>query len=338
MNTQDTKYWQLFLKQEAGTLTAAERQQLDNWLAENPEHREKFHGFEALFQASQEKETLPDFNAATSWPDMKAQIMMNTDTRRDKIIRVFPWVARVAAAVLLLLGTVFIFYQYANLQQEPQAELTLAGTSDNLQKITLSDGTTVWLNRDSELLYPKNFDGATRTVYLKGEGYFEVTPNKQKPFVVRSGLSKTTVLGTSFNLRSYADEQETKLTVMSGRVTFAINDDREKLTVKPGESATLANATRILQKETTTDVNVLSWKTGHLAFNNTQLKHIVTTLSKHFHTHIILQNPALDNCRFTGDFQDSDAESALKIITRATGTTYKIHDDQCIIGGKGCQN
>ena len=186
------------------------------------------------------------------------------------------------------------------------------------------------------MLYPEIFEGDTRSLYLKGEAFFEVAPDKNKPFIVHSGSSKTTVLGTSFNLRAYSKEDEVKLTVVTGKVAFTLVDDKERVIVTPGDAAVFDNSSKTITQFTNNDANFLSWKTGHLLFDDTPVNQLIYALQRHYNVEIKVDQDKTLNCRFTGDFQETELENAMKVITRATGTSYTFKEGQYIIMGSGC--
>lgn len=334
MKGQTTTYWELYIKQKEGTISKDEQTELESWMQD---HSDNIHEFEVLFQESATDEKSPVFNPNDQWSELQTMIKINTESRSEKTIRLFPWIARVAAAVILVLGFTFIFYQYKNSSNENLNLQAMVQTDDSNQKvIELPDGSKVWLNRNSELLYPELFEENSRTIYLKGEAFFEVTPNKDKPFIVHSGISKTTVLGTSFNLRAYSKEDDIRLTVVTGKVAFTLADDKEGVTVTPGNMAKLTNKTKSIEHAQNTDMNFLSWKTRHLSFNDSPIAELIKPLERHYGIEIRVQDPETLSCRFTGDFQETNIENAIKIITRATGTSFELTDGQYTILGTGC--
>lgn len=333
MTEQTTKYWELYIKQKDGVIDTNEQTELETWTQNNPDI---FYEVEQIYQESASDEHSPSFDPNVQWNELQTMVKIESDTGAWTI-RIFPWIARVAAAVILVLGFTYLFYQYQDFSSNDLNLQIMVQTNDSNQKvIQLPDGTTVWLNRNSELLYPEIFDGETRIIYLKGEAFFEVTPKKDKPFIVLSGISKTTVLGTSFNLRAYSKEDEVRLTVATGKVVFTLADDKEGVLVTPGDMAVLTNKTKSIAHGQNTDINFLSWKTNHLKFNDDPIAELIKPLERHYGIEIRVQNPATLNCRFTGDFQETDIENVIKIITRATGTTYELIEGQYIFLGEGC--
>lgn len=337
MTEQYTKYWELFIKKQSGVISPSESQELESWMSSDKENAAKIHEFKQIFEQSNSDKNTSPFNPHEEWQELQTMIKVESESKNVRIIRMFPWIARVAAAVILVLGFTFIFYQYQQIPSDSLNLQTMVQTDNSSQKIIeLPDGSTVWLNRNSELLYPESFDGNARTLYLKGEAFFEVTPDKDKPFIVHSGSSKTTVLGTSFNLRAYSKEDEVKLTVVTGKVAFTLPDDKEGVIVAPGDAAVFNNNTKSIYQLKNLDINFLSWKTGQLLFDDSPLDQLIFSLERHYNIDIEVEHEETLNCRFTGDFQKTGIDNAIKVITRATGTSYTIKEGQYLIEGLGC--
>lgn len=334
MEEKYTKYWELFIKHKDGKITAEQQVELSHWKENN---LDIFNEYEKIFDASNSSEHAPNFLPEENWDELETMMKIEKETQVNKTFQLFPWIARVAAAVILVLGFAFIFYQYQDLSSNNLNLQTMVQTNDADQKIiALPDGSTVWLNRNSELLYPENFDGETRTLYLKGEAFFEVTPDKDRPFIVHSGISKTTVLGTSFNLSAYSKEEQIRLTVVTGKVAFALADDTDGVIVIPGNMARISAGNKSIFENENSDLNFLSWKTRHLIFNDSPMDDVIKSLQRHYGIEINVQNPETLMCKFTGDFQETGIENALKIITRATSTSYELNKGEYKIMGAGC--
>ena len=115
-----------------------------------------------------------------------------------------------------------------HLKNYPHASLLEYKTPDNVDVFNLPDGSTVYLNKDSKLTYPNKFEGDERVVILEGECFFDVKKNPDKPFIIFSGNTKTEVLGTTFNLRAYPEQENVEVMVLTGRVKFSrITDETE---------------------------------------------------------------------------------------------------------------
>ena len=144
--------------------------------------------------------------------------------------------------------------------------------------IALSDGTRVYLNAESEFRYPESFTGDKRKVYLKGEAYFEVQHIDNKPFIVDVSGVQTRVLGTTFNIRSYPEENKVATTLIEGKVGFA--NQSASIILSPGEQATASDLTSEISVKEVNTRNYTAWHYGRLIYDNEPLKNILAELSR----------------------------------------------------------
>jgi len=333
MDSTELKYWELFIHRQAGNISEAEKQELNTWAKANPA---EIADMENLFEKSAET-SHPAFQPAQEWKDLEAIIAVE-GARKHGTARMFHWIARIAATILVLFSVTYLFY-FKSGDETPGGVLqTMVKTDASAtHRVELPDQSVVWLNKESELLFAEQFEDDSRTVYLKGEAYFEVAPDKDRPFTIHAGNSKTTVIGTSFNLRAYSGEDEIRLSVLTGKVAFTLSDDREKVIVTPGNMASLNNKSMLISSGANTDVNFLSWKTNELLFNNQSMGDMIIALERHYRTSIDVENQAINSCRFTGNFNETTLDDALEIITRSLGSRYVKHDGKFTIQGEGCR-
>lgn len=153
-------------------------------------------------------------------------------------------------------------------------------------RLVLPDGSTVWLNAASSLRYPISFAGKDRRVDLSGEAYFEITKNKEKPFLVQAGGSVVRVLGTHFNVNAYPDEPVLKTTLVEGSVSLKTGKD--STVIKPGEEARLDNEGRIHTITVNTE-GVIAWKDKLFWFQSASFEQIMRQLSRWYDIKVIYQ-------------------------------------------------
>ncbi|HHP7243024.1 MAG TPA: FecR family protein [Cyclobacteriaceae bacterium] len=262
---------------------------------------------------------LPPFepNTERAWDTVNTKISKNNSGRW--------WYA--AASIILLLGLAIFFIDLSD--ERKVIELT---TSDTAKNFTLPDGSELWLNRNSSVKFFDNFQ-QNRKLSLSGEGYFEVTPDEDSPFIITTKGSEVKVIGTKFNLNSFPQNSEVKLSVISGIVQFK-NGPLDVL-LKNDESIIYDSVRRMIKKQKP-DVNTLSWINGKLTFENTPLQEVVIQLSNHFQVKIKIVNEDLKKCLITSEFIKQDLKEILKVITSVLGGSYQKKQDQYYISGKGC--
>ena len=213
-----------------------EERQLLDWIAERPENAEQFvHSKKMLTLAESENHVFnPDVEMA--WENVREKLAQKSQA--SPVIRLknkpvpYSKLLRIAASFILLIG---LGYTIANLnifqstdertalvtsQVEQLEEIIEISTLNDVKVIYLPDSSLVFLNRNSKIIYSKNFIGDKRNVYLEGESFFDVRPDAEHPFCVYTSNTKTRALGTSFNIRAYKDSKVTEVNVAHGKVVF----------------------------------------------------------------------------------------------------------------------
>lgn len=204
--------------------------------------------------------------------------------------------------------------------------------------VTLSDGSKVWLNSGSRLVYPAVFNSKNREVYLEGEAIFDVTHDASHPFVVLSENQEIEVLGTVFNVSSYADDDDNFVVLKSGSVQVAYKRDmvsdkkKLKVVISPG---TMANLNLKSNNVSSKQVNVnqyFSWKDGVLILKNNNLSYIMRRLSRYYNMPITIEDEALAKETFSGylDLKDN-VEKVIQTIKQSSNLNYQKTENNIII-------
>jgi len=199
--------------------------------------------------------------------------------------------------------------------------------------LILSDSTKVWLNSETSLRFPVQFAGNARSVELTGEAYFEVTKNKDVPFVVSSGNQEVKVLGTQFNISSYADDQQIRTTLVEGRVELSLTDNPEsKLVLNPNEQSIVGQNTNQISKRSVDASQYVAWKDGRFVFKDQMLGNIMKTLSKWYNVDVNFSREDLKQLKFTGNLERyADFSDILKKIERTNEVKFAITNNQITI-------
>ena len=198
------------------------------------------------------------------------------------------------------------------------------------KSITLSDGTFIKLNADSEIKFPKKFIGETREVYLKGEAFFDVKKDTAHPFIIHSGEISTTVKGTSFNIKAFKNEETIKVSVVTGIVEVE-NKVSSKLTLIPNEEAVYnINDKNIIKRPF--DLNEIAWREGVLYFKDCMLGEMITKLERWYGVEFIIENKkvAIKN-GYTGKFQNESLNEVLENISFAGNFQFKMEGKKVYI-------
>lgn len=190
--------------------------------------------------------------------------------------------------------------------------MTIATPRGGTYRVTLSDGTKVWLNAASKLTYPERFKDVNRTVKLEGEAFFEVA--KGSPFLVKSRDQVITVLGTSFNVSSYEDEPAIMTTLVTGRIKIADTLNGQGLTMQPGQQAIKGMGDNFHLKKA--DVSAaLAWKNGLFLFQDADVEVIMRQLARWYDVDFEFEGRK-PNLKLWGEVhRDVNAAQALEILT-----------------------
>lgn len=221
---------------------------------------------------------------------------------------------------------------YNEKQQVGIAQNTLYNTVSTPKggqyQLTLADGSKVWLNAASSIRFPTSFNGKERIVEITGEAYFEVAHNAAKPFIVSVNDMQVEVLGTHFNINSYADEGSMKTTLLEGKVRVTQNGNIAVL--KPGQQAEV-NGKSSLSIHDGIDVDeVLAWKNGLFHFNNASLQQVMRQIVRWYNVDVVYQGNIPDR-KFGGEIsRNSNLSQVLKILEESK-VHFTIEDKKLIV-------
>ncbi|MEQ2910817.1 FecR family protein [Butyricimonas faecihominis] len=190
-------------------------------------------------------------------------------------------------------------------------------------KLELADGTLVWLNSDSELRYPVKFAGSQRDVWLKGEGYFEVSKNPEKPFRVVVDDMIVKVLGTSFNINAYKDRGNILTTLVSGKVDIQDMSGKSLVVMSPNQQVDFRHGKISVQEVDVT--RFVSWIDGKFYFNDMTLENIMSQLQRWYDIEVFFVDEELKSYPFTGVIRrDFTAGQIFEIIEKTTRVKFNV--------------
>lgn len=200
-------------------------------------------------------------------------------------------------------------------------------------KITLEDGTQVWLNAESQLIYPDTFSANERRVILKGEAYFEVVKDEQKPFYVESNGQVVRVYGTEFNVRSYEEDADIYTTLVSGRVSLqSMNGNEAELILTPGKQAVFDKRQQSTSVRPVDTQVVTSWRRGMFVFEEQNLEQIMRDLSRWYNFSYEFKDTSLRETVFMGSVpRYGDFNEILEILEKSGGVKFRVKDRVVII-------
>ena len=280
-----------------------ELKEVDEWIQASPENRNQLFELERVWS-------------------LKNELYYAQPQRIDKAYRAFEkkhfknhssyYLTFLKYAAVLFLGifvgirSYIVFHEQEITEYVNQIEVPIGERAS----LRLSDGTLVWLNSGSRLEYPTHFATDNRQVRLEGEAYFEVQRDESLPFIVQTNTVDVKVLGTKFNVSSYAKE-ETKVTLKEGKVQVDCDAGKESYILHPNDS---------------------SWTTGDLSFVNEPLEHIVKVLERRFNVQIVIEDPRLASKEFTCTVKHvTSVDQVLSLLQKTQDLTCKKDKNQVYI-------
>ncbi|OEJ98920.1 hypothetical protein A8C32_06950 [Flavivirga aquatica] len=310
----------LILKYLENKASVQETVLVEKWITLKSDNLTYFNETKQIWETAIIAKDFENINVDISWEEVKNKISPKESVKfREKIAVLWK-----VAAILLLLLAIAVPALWND------SKVIIA---HDTTEFTLPDGTSVWLKKGSKLIYDNNFNDNNREIELIGEGFFNVKKNKNKPFIVALNNTKTTVLGTQFNLQSRHHGKVTSLVLVEGRVTFA--NKNNKLVVLPGESV-IATDTGTMSKTKTKNENFDSWKTKKLIFNQTPLSKVITDLSSTYNLTIELENSKLKNCTLTTKFDQASVKEVLETLELLFKISVKRERDFVLLKGGNC--
>ena len=325
----------LFAKYLAGECTPEETQKVLSYFRREEDEK----GIRELIREEFEKEIIIGKVSRDAVAEFHKTFENTVKVKQTKTF----WLTRPAQAatwLLLVMGIGALLYIY---RTKPQAAglSTVATRSGERKRIDLGDGSVVWLNAASQLQYPDRFDPDIREVTLEGEAFFEVAKDADRPFVIRSGELKTTVLGTSFNIRAYKEDKTLSVAVVTGKVRVTAPDLRSEVHLVPDQQAVFDKKERRLNKNDQVSASGLaSWKEGLFQFRNTTFSEVTAILQRSYNVRITY-DPLLENCPIIlADFERTEpVKNILKtLLSSVNGRVEETAEgDFHLIGTVSCQ-
>ena len=309
----------------------------EDWIKQHPYKLEEVEQAKLLINnfVSYEKTTLPK-EKIEEVVNKVQQSIKNRNKEKQKSFNPnhkLIWVA-VAASLLLLI----VFFGN-NLKQYEVPQEVKTPTIEYVEKVvkkgrkltvTLSDGSVIKLNADSKFRFPKSFSSETRKVFLEGEAFFDIAKDSTRPFIITTQNLSIEVLGTSFNVKNYNDNNA-KIAVATGKVKVYTKSLNNTLTLLPSEMAVFDKNSQILTKTDFNPDEVFSWKNGVMYFNNNSVHEIFEELERWYGVEFRVSKGVNLNRKYTGRFTNESLNNVLEAIKFSTNFKYKIENEEVII-------
>lgn len=266
---------------------------------------------------------------------------------------------KVAACLVLVLGAWFYLYnQPGNDTSTEIAKQEIKAPEKNIREVTLSDGSTIWLNEGSTISVSKEFNLKKRELWLIGEAFFDVAKNKEKPFIIHTNKINIKVLGTAFNVKSYPEEKSVETSLIRGSVEITLDEHPDaKYILKPNqklvipvvenqEDVHISASGKQKQEDAGVHFSTLgkvpdghsgeiiaevSWKERKLAFYETSFSELAEQLEKRFQVPLVFEDKITEDLVFTGVFNKETLAQVLHALSLSAPFHYRIENDKVII-------
>ena len=316
MNDELEKYF-------AGTLSATEKTEFLNKLRDNPEAKKEFARMKAVWAVS-------GLMAQEGDPQKTVRGIAEFDKRlkRRSVHRFRIGFFKYAAMIVLLISTTWFIANWYTQKEQKKQYTEINVPKGQRVNMTLPDGTSVWLSPQSKIKIPNEFNRKNRMVELNGEGYFEVTKNAKKPFIVKTQGISVEVLGTFFNVEAYPTDEVITTTLVEGRVN--VSNGKQEYAMSPNQQV-IADGGQLVVREVDA-AEVVRWIEGVCYFSETSLEDIMDKLARWYDAEIVCESSELQGMRFHIYMDRTKTlEEALQVISKMGDITYEIAGKKVII-------
>jgi ferric-dicitrate binding protein FerR (iron transport regulator) len=330
--------WEKMAKLINGEASSEDKSEMEDWLSADEENRKLYNTLKRNWDKTgmMNKE---QYDVDKAWNKLNMRINegvqeqhgpISTDMGSGRRILQAP-LFRVAAVIILLLGMAYLLTNRSSTGISFFAVgHTYESAPDSEQSLQLPDGSQVFMNASSRMDYREKKRTSTREVRLQGEAFFDVSPDSKRPFIVHAGPAVIRVVGTSFNIKTFSEDQRVEVSVESGRVELmGSGRQSSSIVLEPGYTGLLSEGS--LSKIKTEDDNLLSWKTKDLVFRELNLNEVIEVLSSTFHRDIVLEQESIASFHFTGNFNDQPIDTVLKVLCTAFDLTYEDQGSSIIL-------
>ncbi len=327
----------LLLRFLLGEASKDELLQVQDWIEMSDENRKLLDSYEAVWAEAGKLTPNPvAVDTPSVWKKMSDRIDQYEEGQKStKTISLksrFTLISSgIAAAIVVLFGV------YQLLIKQPQ-QLIVASAEEVLRE-TLPDGSNIALNSNTNITYPEKFAKNERRVKLKGEAYFEVEHNPEKPFIIEAENAFVKVLGTSFNVKAY-ENSEIEVIVTDGLVQlFTVNSetmDTTSILLKAGEKGKVSKEKREPIYVTESIPDELFWMDYTLIFTDTDLKKVFGLLENYYNIEIKVSDERIYECRLSTTFSNNSIDDIIEVIAATFEFEYTKENNTFTIKGNGC--
>lgn len=303
-----------------------EHQKLEDWIGASTKHLHYFNQMKELWNSTAVADPNLPFDYEKAYSLFAKRVDEKSKFTLQKKEKAILWrsVSAVAAVMIpfLLLSYYTLFHTTPIVEKTTPVFTEIVSPNGSKTQLRLADGTVVWLNSGSKLLYSDTFGKENRNLELIGEAYLNVAHNEHVPLILKVGGLDIKVLGTKFNVNAYPETNDVKVSLLEGSVSMSADKGVDTTILKPMETGIYQTNSQEITVKLGLDNNVRTWMTNELIFTGETFKEIAKVLEEHFNVKISIKNKTLQKRCFGGDFGDGySIEKILNIM--AVNGKYK---------------
>lgn len=302
-------FWIRLAKYFSREMNEEEKMDFEIDINTNNDMKNEYNSVKDPWEEASQHNTNVDVDNA--WSKLSSKINSESPAGKSKAFPVYRWVAVAASVAVLILVGIGGY----NLLTGKTGEFITYTAQNEKMEVVLPDGSEVTLNFQTTISYPEDFKGKNREVELKGEAFFNVVPDAQKPFIITANEAQIKVLGTSFNIYC-RDKSGAEVIVEEGLVQLSQNANQNKIiNLEPGYIGILKD--KELIKKANPDNNYLSWKTRRIEFHNNNLTYVFSCIERTYNVTIEILDSEIHTYLHTGVLYNQSLENALEAIETA---------------------
>ena len=318
----------LIAKLFAGESSENETQLIDNWRNASMDNEQLFLQLQEEWNCPGELTSVSGISKERVWQNIKSAISGN---KRVAYSRVFIMrITGIAAAIALIGGfALSLIYMYGESRQHLVQDIVVTAPSGQKTQLSLPDGSEVWLNSESKIIFSSDFNTGKRNLKLEGEAYFVVAKSSSMmPFTVETENVIVHVTGTSFNVQAYPDDDRTKVALVEGSVRLlSVNNNRVIGQLKTDELATISKESNMLSISSCNALAESVWHHNKLHFENCPADEVWNKLERWYGVNIKVDNQQPDQTyRFT--IKTETLTELLSLIDKITPVNYKLNGEE----------
>jgi len=338
MDIQDIKYSGILLRYLAEETDQAENSAVEEWLGSDEKNRLFFEDIRDVWGKTGTGYQFEGVDVDAIWEDTKQKILrkhIQQPAKRSLIKNIYRISISIAAVLIIALGLWFIF------SEKPEM-ITASTTQERNFMVDLPDKSKISLNSNTAIQYPEEFSDKLREVsMLKGKAFFEVNDKAGIPFIVNAYSAKIQSLGTSFVVCIDSLAGQVKVTVETGSVLLYGKDENiinlsDKNILRPNEKGVFCEKGGCVSKGDNTELNYMTWKTGIIIFEETEMSEVAEFLMQEYDVIIEIQDEEFGKCKLSAQFDNKPIDFILDILEVTFGIEVEKKNGRIILIGSGC--